>query len=408
MFLKKTKRFFLLSVSISFLIVGADQALAQSGTENVIWFRSDNLKANFYTIDTEEMNQFLQFFSENWRYEGPAWATFPDVSDPNAKPVFRFYRESREWPPMAFYYTISEQQKNRIILTRPEWVYAGIAWYAYDVPRDGALPVYTFNLPSEGSFAYVYAGDVEDFTARYPGANQKGIAWYAFPADRSEELVPMEQVTGGCFNLGGQPGGIAWVCIDDFEMGRFEVTQSLWQAIMGEDPSRWFYQCDNCPVENVSWHEAQLFIERLNLVTSSSYRLPTEAEWEYACRSGGLDQDFCGGDDINSLAWYLDNAEGHPHDVGQLAPNLIGLYDLSGNVGEWTCSTFNSDYLDDLLEYPDHLNDALECGLQLSQGYRVVRGGSWSQAAGENSSTSRSGWLPTVQSPSIGLRLVRD
>jgi formylglycine-generating enzyme required for sulfatase activity len=167
---------------------------------------------------------------------------------------------------------------------------------------------------------------------------------------------------------------------------------------MGEDPARWFYQCDNCPVENVSWHEVQDFIERLNALTHRAYRLPTEAEWEFACRDGGSEQSYCGGEDINALAWYDANAEGYPHAVGLKQPNAFGLYDMSGNVQEWTCSLYNPAYGD----------ESRECGLQVSQGYRVARGGGWSESAAESAAIFRNDRLPASTSPSVGLRLAHD
>ncbi|WP_200278908.1 SUMF1/EgtB/PvdO family nonheme iron enzyme [Rhabdochromatium marinum] len=384
---------FSLLIPLLMLVVGP--ALAADGLNNVFWFRSDNTKGNFYTISPEERNQVFEFYRDSWNYQGAVWAAYSVPPDTDAKPVYRFYSEN----PTEYLFTISENQKNRLIANGRGWIYDGIAWYAYDYPRADTVPIYLVNLGLRNERIYTLdSPELRDVLARSLANTVTGIAWYAYVPNPYIDPVPMAPVTGGCFDLGYQGNGTPWVCVDDFQMGRYEVTQALWEAIMGEDPARWFYACDDCPVENVTWHEAQDFVERLNQVTHRAYRLPTEAEWEYACRSGGLAQTYCGGEDIDALAWYAVNAGGYPHEVGRKAPNGLGLYDMSGNVVEWTCSNFQAGYLD----------AAVECGLSVSQGYRVVRGGSWDQEAAASSSTARLGLTPATQSPSIGLRLAHD
>lgn len=119
-----------------------------------------------------------------------------------------------------------------------------------------------------------------------------------------------------------------------FYICKYEVTQELWKAVMGENPSQ--MQGDSLPVEQVSWNDCQLFISRLNERTGRQYRLPTVAEWEYACRGGSRSRGYAysGSDDIDKVAWYDDNSDGKTHPVGQKQPNEIGLYDMSGNVWE--------------------------------------------------------------------------
>lgn len=119
-----------------------------------------------------------------------------------------------------------------------------------------------------------------------------------------------------------------------FFICRYEVTQKLWTEVMKDNPSQ--MQGDDLPVEQVSWDDCQTFISRLNEQTGMKYRLPTEAEWEYACRGGKLSKGYTysGSDDIDEVAWYDGNSEGKTHPVGQKLPNELGLYDMSGNVWE--------------------------------------------------------------------------
>jgi formylglycine-generating enzyme required for sulfatase activity len=385
-----------LLLSATLALTLAIPATMANEVDNVYWFRSDLLKANFYTINVAERDAIIEILNQTWQYRGPVWSAYPSASDPDTKPVFRFYRAS----PPGHFFTISAAEKANIEHNMPGWQYEGIAWYAFDYPHNGTDPVYRFWIPYEHSHFFTMSeAERERLLNQYPDYIDEGIAWYAYPMISNQDPAELLSVPGGCFALGDMSGtGIPWVCIDDFLLGRHEVTQGFWEAVMGRDPARWFYACADCPVEMVSWHDIQMFLERLNDLTGRAYRLPTEAEWEYACRSGGLAQTYCGGEDLDTLAWYDVNAGGHPHPFALKAPNGLGLFDMSGNVMEWTCSLYEREYA----------GAEQGCGSQVSLGYRVARGGSWAEPDFVNSSTYRVSLPPSARSSGVGLRLAHD
>jgi formylglycine-generating enzyme required for sulfatase activity len=170
---------------------------------------------------------------------------------------------------------------------------------------------------------------------------------------------------------------------------------------MGNNPSV-FKDCgDDCPVENVSWNDAQNFIKRLNEKEKThKFRLPTEAEWEYACRAG-TNTEFSYGDDVNKLdkyAWHYDNSERKTHPVGQKEPNLWGIYDMHGNVYEW-CQDWYGDYASNSVVDPK--------GPDNEKG-RVLRGGSWRSFARIIRSARRHWDRSDRRTSFIGFRVARD
>lgn len=188
------------------------------------------------------------------------------------------------------------------------------------------------------------------------------------------ECPEMVMVPAGNFQMGSSASNEAplhTVSIDrPFAIGRTEVTQGQWRTIMGSNPSHFNTCGDNCPVENVSWDDAQDFIRKLNTKTGKQYRLPSEAEWEYACRAGRRDE-YCGEGSLDGIAWYVANSNRKSQPVAQKQPNAFGLYDMSGNVWEWTQDAYNS-------SYQGAPTDGSAWEKSGEPNFRVLRGGSWS------------------------------
>jgi formylglycine-generating enzyme required for sulfatase activity len=198
-----------------------------------------------------------------------------------------------------------------------------------------------------------------------------------WPTPQLIKDLEMIEVPGGCFQMGcgewakpcdDNEKPVHEVCLDDFRIGKYELTQKQWTQIMGYNPSS-FENGDHYPVENVSWEHVQEFIRRLNKISKKTYRLPTGAEWEYAARSGGKAQKYAGGNDIDKFAWYDENSGNQTHPVGTKAPNGLGIYDMSGNVWEWC-----EDVYDERAYEKHERNNPL---ITTGSSFRVIRGGSW-------------------------------
>ena len=215
----------------------------------------------------------------------------------------------------------------------------------------------------------------------------------------------MVHFKGGCFDMGDKSDKISSdespvqnICVKDFEIGKYEVTQGQWRAVMDENPSSFSSCGEDCPVEMVSWDEAQEFIKRLNKKTRSNYRLPTEAEWEYAARSGGKREEWAGTSqeaELVDYAWYAANAGESPHPVGQKQPNKLGIYDMSGNVWEWVLDI-----------YKPTANTATSTDDRTVTG-SVSRGGGWKAAAKDVRVSNRFYSHPAAKYSNQGFRLAR-
>ena len=183
---------------------------------------------------------------------------------------------------------------------------------------------------------------------------------------------------------------------NDYYIGKYEVTQALWKAVMGNNPSN--FKGDNLPVENVSWKDCQKFLSKLNRITGKTFRLPTEAEWEYAARGGNKSRgyQYSGSNNLLDVAWYDDNSGNKTHAVGTKQANELGIYDISGNVDEW-CQDWHGEYSSSSQVNPTGANSGCS---------RVYRGGSWYNSAQFCRSSFRSGITPGNRIYIFGLRLV--
>ncbi|HOP03475.1 MAG TPA: SUMF1/EgtB/PvdO family nonheme iron enzyme [Tenuifilaceae bacterium] len=234
------------------------------------------------------------------------------------------------------------------------------------------------------------------------------------PSSESAYMIPLKVsndpfeaqmilVSGGTFQMGDTFGDgkkeeqpVRTVTVSKFYISKYEITQQQWESVMGENPSH-FESCATCPVERVSWLEVMEFIKKINLLTGKNYRLPTEAEWEFAARGGSFSNGlrYSGSRNINNVAWYNVNSGNKTHPVGQLPANELGLYDMSGNVWEW-CSDWMG-------QYPNR-NEVNPSGPEKGE-LRVVRGGSWFGYIDGNKVSARGADDPANGRSYIGFRL---
>ena len=207
----------------------------------------------------------------------------------------------------------------------------------------------------------------------------------------------MVRVDGGSFMMGSYNGDsdeqpVHSETVSTFYIGKTEVTQALWTAVMGSNPS--YFKGPNLPVEMVSWNDCQEFIDRLNRITGKNFRLPTESEWEYAARGGNRSRgyDYSGSNNLQSVGWYDGNSGGSTHPVGSKLDNELGLYDMSGNVYEWTSDLWSSNY-------SSYRNGGS------SGSYRVSRGGSYYYSARNCRSAFRNSNDSGYRFRNLGFRL---
>lgn len=220
----------------------------------------------------------------------------------------------------------------------------------------------------------------------------------------------MIEVKGGTFTMGALPNDekaseyekpAHSVTVSDFFIGETEVTQELWEAVMGANPSH--FEGKNLPVDYLSWNNCQAFIEMLNGLCEGQlgkkrFRLPTEAEWEYAARGGNKSEGYLysGGNTLSLVGWYGDNSSEQTHPVASLRPNELGIYDMSGNVWEW-CQDWYGDYSSSSQSNPQGPSNG---------SYHVRRGGSWDDNARNCRSSYRGNNTHGISYYHFGLRLV--
>jgi len=230
------------------------------------------------------------------------------------------------------------------------------------------------------------------------------------PAAMKDDKVGIEMVfvKGGAFTMGctsdqgkncgeGTRGNIT---VGGFYIGKYEITQKQWVSVMGNNPSK--QKSDNLPVENVSWEDAQAFISKLNAMTGRKYRLPTEAEWEYAARGGAESKGYMysGGNNIGDVAWYKDNSGNKTNSVGAKTPNELGIYDMSGNMWEW---------IGDWYAYETYKSSGETNPKGPGSGTnRVRRGGGWNGEARLCRVSHRYYAAPSDRSGYLGFRIALD
>lgn len=218
-------------------------------------------------------------------------------------------------------------------------------------------------------------------------------------------MIEMVRVEGGAFTMGAtaEQASDAFsdelpthkVTLSPFLIGKYEVSQTLWLAVMGENPS--VNTGINLPVDNVTWNECQTFITKLNELTGKNFRLLTEAEWEYAARGGNKSKGYkySGSNNLGDVAWYIDNSNNTSHAMGTKAPNELGIYDMTGNVMEWV-SDWKGSYSSGAQTNPTGPDSGT---------YRVNRGGSYGNVERLSRITNRNSIDPNMSSKTMGLRL---
>lgn len=275
-------------------------------------------------------------------------------------------------------------------------------WIEAQTEGDGLLvKVYrNYDLANRTGVIKLTLGSVEKTLS----INQNACQWY--------ESFEMIDVLGGSFYMGAQKDNASSqnydndayqieapvhnVTMSDYSIGIYEVTQEQWMAAMGNNPS--IHQGDKLPVENVSWEQVQEFIALLNQASGLSYRLPTEAEWEFAARGGEKSDGnkYSGYSVLGACGWYYSNSESTTHEVGTKYPNELGIYDMSGNVREW-CNDWFEYYTSTSITNPQGPSYG---------NMKVNRGGSWTTPAVNCRNSYRHTDFPTEKAQDLGFRLV--
>ena len=288
------------------------------------------------------------------------------------------------------------------------------------VLRNIQVGSYQLELKKEGFSSIKKLIEIkEGETNKLPIYNLEKDINLIFPDLAKTEMV---FVQGGTFTMGctdeqgsdcyGAEKPAHQATLSDYYIGKYEVTQGLWKKVMGNNPSIFINCGDDCPVVNVSWDDCQIFINKLNQLTGKRFRLPTEAEWEYAARGGSkasYQTKYAGSNALGEVAWYVDNSDVNyswsyeyqgrklgTHTVGTKKPNALGIYDMSGNVFEW-CNDWYGDYSSGGVTNPKGATTGSS---------RVIRGGSWDYSSINCRVSGRDSGNPRYDISNGGIRLV--
>jgi formylglycine-generating enzyme required for sulfatase activity len=286
--------------------------------------------------------------------------------------------------------------------------------YQFSPPSLSAI----FQLSLMASFlsvSLVGNAQTSNTLTKTPAANIQSISKkenvFSLPTAMSDELFSnMVLVEAGNFSMGSdsplarkreQP--VKQVSLDAFYIGKYELTQDVFEQIMGWNNS--YFPCDKCAVNNVSWFNMQLFIERLNSATGKKFSLPTEAQWAYAAKGGNKSNDYkySGSNNINDVAWFADNANKKSHPVGLKQPNELGLYDMTGNLWEFCLDDMSRKAYSRIESHNPFIGDKTNLKRKTM---KVIRGGGYEFSATENLVFMRDGATNNVRMPDIGYRLV--
>lgn len=221
-----------------------------------------------------------------------------------------------------------------------------------------------------------------------------------------QQYIDLVLVEGASFLMGDEKSEydderpVHEVTVSSFYMGKYQVTQAQWEEVMGNNPS--MGKGENRPVERINWNEAQDFIKRLNGKMTKNFRLPSEAEWEFAARGGNYSEGYlyAGSDKLKQVGWYDENANKETHEVGQLLANELGLHDLSGNVDEWCEDHWHENYNGAPIDGTAWVDSPV------TGSGRVIRGGSSFDRAGYCRPTYRPSYTPDSRHDFLGFRLV--
>ncbi len=338
----------------------------------------------------------------------------------------------RQWP------SVTSTRIGRLSKGDAVWVAGrvrdgrGQAWYLVDYEQSTQGQGYVYASLLQKSLGFIDTDEgkqqqqvaVQTVVSRKDAVTTGPVAGMTGPVAGMIDLatgMDLVSIPQGCFQMRSNNGGnddeklVLEVCVNDFWMGKYEVTQGQWQKIMGDNPAS-FQKGDNYPVEQVSWKDAQKFITKLNKKSGKKYRLPTEAEWEYAVRAGTKTSRHWGNDISCDKAMYGNNKDWNSScsdyvrkrglmpdstaPVGSYPANQFGLYDMMGNVWEWCADWYEEKY------YASCSGDNPTGPLSGSN--RVIRGGSWDNSPGYVRSTYRHRNTPDDRNYYMGFRLARS